>query len=153
MKIALGADHAGFEARQRLLKVLERAGHKVKDFGTFSCQSVDYPDIARKVAEDVSSGKSQRGILICGTGIGMSIVANKFPRVRAAVCHNRYTARISRAHNNSNILCLGGRVLSIEQIVRLTSLWLKTAFQKGRHARRVGKISRMEKSLFSSSQG
>ncbi len=148
MKIALGADHAGFAARERLLKALERAGHNVRDFGGFSPQPLDYPDVAKKVAEDVSSGKSQRGILICGTGIGMAIVANKFPGVRAAVCHNRYTTRISRTHNNANILCLGGRVLRLEEIVRLTKLWLKTDFQRGRHARRVRKIAEMGKSFF-----
>ena len=147
MRIAVGVDHAGFPAKKQLLEALRRDGHEVVDLGSFDPEPVDYPDVARKVAEEVSSGRCQRGILLCGTGIGMAIVANKFPGVRAAVCHDELTTQVSRTHNDANVLCLGGRTLTEEEILRLASLWLRTDFEGGRHARRVGKILDMEKEL------
>ncbi len=144
MKIAIASDHAGFRAKEELKKFLAGMGHEVTDFGTFSEDSCDYSDFAFKVAKAVASGEAERGILICGTGIGMSIAANKVKRVRAAVCWNRETAKLSREHNDANVLCLGARMLGIEEIKEIAKAWLSAEFEKGRHERRVRKIREFE---------
>jgi ribose 5-phosphate isomerase B len=144
MKIALGSDHAGFELKENLRSYLTEREVEVLDLGAFSDAPVDYPDVAEKVAEKVSRGEAQRGLLICGTGIGMSIVANRFPGVRAALCHDVYTARISREHNNANILALGGRLIGKGLAREILKVWLEAEFQGGRHERRLGKIAELE---------
>lgn len=144
MRIAIGADHGGFWLKERVRAFLEGEGHEVHDFGTHSEASVDYPDISGKVAQAVAGGAFDCGILICGTGIGMSIAANKVRGVRAAVCHEAYTARMARAHNNANILCMGGRVLGEGVALDVVRTFLATPFEGGRHARRVGKIAVLE---------
>jgi len=147
MKIALGCDHGGWELKDIVTGVLKSSGIEVMDMGTAGEDSVDYPDYAAKVAEAVSSGRADRGVAICGTGIGMSIVANKYPGVRAALCHDSYTARMSRMHNDSNILVLGGRVTGREVAVEMLKQWLATPFEGGRHQRRVDKIADIEKKI------
>jgi len=136
MRIAVGSDHRGYQ--------IQRLGHETVDCGPPSEASVDYPDIAAVVAEKVSHGDVDRGILICGTGIGMCIAANKFPNVRAAPCHDDLTAEMSRRHNDLNILCLSADMLGEKLIDRMIDIWLKTNFEGGRHARRVEKISGLE---------
>jgi len=145
MKIALASDHAGFEAKEKLKLFLSGLGHDTIDFGTDSADSVDYPDYALPVAQAVSNGKFERGILLCGSGIGMAIVANKVPGVRAAPCHNPFIAQISRSHNDTNILCLSGWTHTQAEIEEITQVWLKTSFSGGRHARRLKKIEEIEK--------
>lgn len=140
MKIAVGSDHAGFGAKQALLAELRKAGHEVGDLGPSGPESVDYPDFALAVGLAVSRGKSECGILICGTGIGMSMAANRIPGIRAAVCHDEFTARMSREHNNANVLCLGARVLAHDAMARIAAAWLAAGFEGGRHGRRVQKI-------------
>ncbi len=144
MRIAVGNDHRGLEVKKRLAELLARLGHDVLDVGTNSDQSIDYPDIACAVAGRVSHGEVDRGILICGTGIGMSITANKFAGVRAATCNDAVTAEISRRHNDVNVLCLAGDLLGQRNIDRLIEIWLDTQFEGGRHARRLEKIARIE---------
>jgi len=145
MKIALGADHAGFELKEKIEKYLIAKGITVDDRGTNSSESVDYPDYARVVAEEVANKRADRGILVCGTGIGMSIAANKVPGIRAANAHNESEAQIIREHNDSNVLTLGGRVLDDKTAFKIIDLWLSTPFAGGRHARRVEKIGEIEK--------
>jgi len=145
VRIAIGSDHAGFRLKERLREFLKE-GHQVVDFGTESEEPTDYPDIAFKVAERVSSGEFDRGILICGTGIGMCIAANKVKGIRAALCWDERTAELSRKHNDSNILCLGGRILSEEEAKRIVEKWLSSEFEGGRHLRRVRKIVEYEQS-------
>jgi ribose 5-phosphate isomerase B len=145
MKIALGADHAGFELKEKIEKYLIAKGITVDDRGTNSSESVDYPDYARVVAEEVANKRADRGILVCGTGIGMSIAANKVPGIRAANAHNQSEAQIIREHNDSNVLTLGGRVLEETTAFAIIDLWLSTPFAGGRHARRVEKIGEIEK--------
>jgi ribose 5-phosphate isomerase B len=147
MKIALGCDHGGLELKNAIEAVLKSLDIEVVDMGTMSEESVDYPDFASKVAESVSEGKTDRGIAICGTGIGMSIVANKYHGVRAALCHDSYTARMSRLHNDANILVLGGRVIGTEVAIELLKQWLATQFEGGRHQKRLDKISDIEKKV------
>jgi len=144
MKIALGSDHAGFELKEDLRSYLAEMKVDALDLGTYSKDSVDYPDVAVKVAEKVARGEVERGLLICGTGIGMSIVANRFAGVRAALCHDLYTARISREHNNANILALGGRLIGKGLAREILKVFLETEFQGGRHERRVKKIAALE---------
>jgi len=144
MKIALGSDHAGFELKEDLRSFLGERQVEILDLGTFSEAPVDYPDVAIKVAEEVSRGEVERGLLICGTGIGMSMVANRFAGVRAALCHDVYTARMSREHNNANILALGGRVIGKGLAREILKVWLETQFQGGRHERRLDKITALE---------
>ena len=139
-KIALGADHAGFELKERIAKYLKEKDYEVKDFGAFSADAIDYPDPAYSTAKSVSEHKSDEGILICGTGIGMSIVANKLPGVRAALCNTIETAQLSKKHNNANLLCLGGRVEHADSIEQIVDEWLNAKFEEGRHERRVEKI-------------
>ncbi len=140
MKIAVGADHAGVDCKAFVIELLQEGGHEITDMGTMSAEPVDYPDIARKVAEEVAEGNVDMGVLICGTGLGMSMSANRIHGVRAALCTNENMAELSRKHNDANVLCLGGRILSREDIPGILSVWLATAFEGGRHARRVAKI-------------
>lgn len=145
MKIAIGSDHAGFEAKEKVREHLAKAGHEVADLGTKSLDSVDYPDYARAVAEAVAGGRAERGVLICGTGIGMSITANKVRGVRAAVVHDEFTAEVARRHNDANVLCTGARVLPAERIVSVTDVFLRSPFDGGRHERRVQKINETDR--------
>ena len=144
MRIAIGSDHRGFEVKRRIASVLQQMGHEVVDFGPQSGESVDYPDYAFQVARAVSARQVDRGVLICGTGIGMCIAANKVPGVRAAPCHDSITAEMSRRHNDANVLCLSADLLGEELIDRMVRIWLETEFEGGRHARRVEKIVRFE---------
>ena len=145
MKIVIGSDHGGWRLKDRLGKVLEKLGHEVTDVGTTSPESVDYPDYGARVARDVAEGRAERGVAVCTTGIGMSMVANKVPGIRAALCHDVRTARASRAHNDANVLALGGDVVSEEMAEKILSAWLDTPFDGGRHERRVNKIRTMER--------
>lgn len=144
MNIAIGSDHRGFHTKSQLASLLTSMGHRVMDEGTNDTQSVDYPDIASAVSRKVSNGEADRGILICGTGIGMAIAANKFPRVRAAACNDERLVEICRRHNDVNVLCLSGDVLGEDRLRPLITVWLSTEFEGGRHARRLEKISRFE---------
>jgi len=144
MKLIIGSDHRGFAAKQRLSKLLEQLGHEVMDAGAHGPESTDYPDFAFAVAHRVGQGHFERGVLICGTGIGMSIAANKVQGVRAAPCHDIVTAEMSRRHNDANILCLSGDLLGEEMIERIAKIWLETPFEGGRHARRIDKIVQFE---------
>ena len=141
MKIAIGADHGGFELKQVLVAMLSDMGHEVIDLGTDSAASVDYPDFSDQVCSQVLDGKAQFGILVCGTGIGMSMAANKYRGIRAALCDNEYSARMSREHNNANVLCLGDRVLGKGLAESIVEAWLSASFEGGRHQRRVDKFS------------
>ena len=143
--IALGADHAGLRLKDELKAWLLARGHEVKDFGTFSTDSVDYPDHAAAVAAAVACGAAERGLLVCGTGVGMAIAANKVPGVRAAACADAYTARLSRQHNDANVLALGARITASEAAVEILQAWLEAAFEGGRHARRVAKLTALER--------
>jgi len=145
MKIAVATDHRGHALKEKVLLMLDELGHEVIDVGTDSPKSCDYPDIAYPAAKYVATGKAHRAILICGSGIGMSICANKVPGVRAALCHDELTAELSRRHNNANALCLASDALGEEVVRRIVTSWLKTDFESsGRHARRVEKISHIE---------
>jgi ribose 5-phosphate isomerase B len=144
MRIAIGNDHRGYLPKQRIVSVLQKWQHQVLDLGTCGEESADYPDFALRVALAVSSGEVERGILICGTGIGMCITANKVPGIRAAPCHDSITAEMSRRHNDANILCLSADLLGDELIERMLHIWLNTEFEGGRHARRVNKIKEYE---------
>ena len=139
--IAIAADHGGFEYKKTIMEHLEDRGLEYKDFGTFTPDSCDYPDYARPVAEAVASGEAEKGILICGTGIGMSITANKIPGIRAAVCCDAFSANATREHNDANILCMGARVISEAKALELTDIFLDTPFSNDeRHIRRISKI-------------
>jgi ribose 5-phosphate isomerase B len=144
MRIVVGGDHRGFEIKGEIVELCRRLGHEVIDAGTHSGDAVDYPDIAAVVARKVSAGEVDRGILICGSGIGMSIAANKFPGVRAAPCHDDLTAEMSRRHNDLNVLCLSADMLGEKLIDRMVETWLVTEFEGGRHARRVTKITELD---------
>ncbi len=139
MKVAIASDHAGFELKQIISQMLKNKGYEVIDMGTESSCSVDYPDYAEAVSKAVSDGSVERGILICGTGIGMSIVANKFKNVRAALCNDLFTAKMSRLHNDANILCIGGRVVGKDLAIEIVNIWFNTSFEGGRHLRRLEK--------------
>jgi len=143
MRIAIGSDHRGFQLKARLVQALQSLGHEVLDVGTNSEQAVDYPDVAAMASQLVIAEAADRGILICGTGIGMAIAANKFPRIRAAVCQDELTAETCRRHNDTNVLCLPGD-LAVERAGRIVDTWLATAFEGGRHARRVEKLTQIE---------
>jgi len=146
MRIALAADHRGRAIKEKIAALLNEMGHQVIDMGTNSSRSCDYPDLGYRAAKAVADGKVQRGILICGTGIGMSIVANKVMGVRAAVCNDELTAQISRRHNDANVLCLAADVLGEEVMRRIVDSWLATEFEQGgRHSRRVWKIGCIER--------
>jgi len=144
MKVALGADHAGFELKEHVKRWLTEHGHEVIDFGTDSTDSVDYPDYAFAASEAVSKGQADVGVLSCGTGIGVSIAANKVRGIRAAVVDDAESAALSRAHNNANVLCLGGRRTTPEQADAILEAWFSTEFAGGRHARRVDKIMKKD---------
>ena len=145
MKIAIGADHAGFELKEKLKQALQRQGVQVDDQGTISSESVDYPDFARKVGEEVAGERAELGILVCGSGIGMAIAANKVPGVRAANVCSEYQAQMSREHNDANVLTLGARILEEAQALKIVEKWLHTPFAGGRHQRRVDKIAEIER--------
>lgn len=145
MKVAIASDHRGFHLKEKVISLLKAKGHTVIDDGPSNEASVDYPDFAALVAKKVSCGEVERGILICGTGIGMAIAANKFPGVRAAACADEVTAELSRRHNNLNILCLSGDLLSSRVTERLVEIWMDTEFEGGRHARRLDKIGELER--------
>lgn len=142
--IALGSDHGGLEMKEALKAALSSRNMDLKDLGTENGDSVDYPDFAEKVAAAVSRGDAELGVLVCGTGIGMSIVANKFLGVRAALATDEFMARMAKEHNNANILVLGGRVLSIELAIKMVNVWLDTVYEGGRHQLRLDKISKVE---------
>jgi len=144
MKIAIACDHRGFEAKRRLLPTLKKLGHEVQDFGCEGSGSVDYPDYGLPVSKDVAAGVYEVGILLDGSGIGMSVVANKVTGIRAALVHDEVTARRAREHNHCNVLCLGTDLLSEDQIRKIVEIFLSTPFGDGRHARRVEKVSRIE---------
>ncbi|SJZ48284.1 ribose 5-phosphate isomerase B [Selenihalanaerobacter shriftii] len=141
MKVALGSDHGGYEIKEEVKTYLEEVGIKYKDFGTYSTESVDYPDVATPVAKAVSNEEFDRGVLICGTGIGMSITANKFKGVRAALCHDLFSAKATRSHNDSNVLTMGERVIGKGLALEIVKVWLETEFDGGRHLRRINKIT------------
>jgi len=144
LKIAIGSDHGGFFLKEEIKRLLEELGIAYQDFGCHSPESVDYPDIAEVVGEAVARGDYPRGILICGTGIGISIAANKIPGVRAALCHDTFSARATREHNDANILCLGERVIGFGLAREVVKTWLEGSFAGGRHQRRVDKIRQLE---------
>ena len=144
MNVAIASDHRGFQLKAKVVAALMEAGHIVEDLGTDSVDSVDYPDYGAKVGALVSEGRVERGILICGTGIGMCIVANKYPGVRAACCHDDLTAEMSRRHNDCNVLCVSADLLGDRLVTRMVDIWLNTEFEGGRHARRVEKIAKLE---------
>ncbi len=145
MRIALGADHAGLELKDRIAAVLTEAGHEVDDLGTYRPESVDYPDFAAKVAREVAGGRAERGILVCATGVGMTMAANKIPGIRAALCNDLYTARFSRLHNDANLLAVGARVVGPEKALDIVDLFMHTEFEGGRHQRRIDKIMELDK--------
>lgn len=144
MRIAIGADHRGYEAAQRLSETLRRQGHEVTLHGDCSGRPCDYPDQAYEVGRMVADGKADLGVLLCGSGIGMGIAANKIPGIRAAVVHDEFTAQLSRSHNNANILCMSADLLGQKLIEKIVDVWLRTPFEGGRHARRVLKIAAIE---------
>jgi len=143
----IASDHGGLELKEAIKAFLAERKISVSDLGTMNSDSVDYPDFASKVARAITHGEAEKGILICGTGIGMSIAANKFPGVRAALITDEFTARMSKEHNNANIIVMGGRVLSPEQASAMVSVWLDAAFEGGRHQRRLEKISEIEEDI------
>ena len=145
LKIAIASDHRGLKIKNRLIQSLQASGYQLLDQGTDSDQPVDYPDYARIVAEKVSKGEAERGILICGTGIGMSIAANKFEGVRAASCYDGVMVEMSRRHNDVNILCLPGDLIGDRSVDDLVKMWLKTEFDGGRHLQRIEKITELER--------
>ena len=144
MRIVIASDHRGYHLKEMIASQLRSEGHDVSDEGPGNDESVDYPDFAARVAEKVSDGTAERGILICGTGIGMAIAANKFPGVRAATCVDEVTAELSRRHNDLNVLCLSGELLSPKSVQRLLQIWIETEFEGGRHERRIEKIHALE---------
>lgn len=144
MKIAIGSDHAGFGLKEEIVGLIRGLGMEIVDCGTNGTASVDYPDFGEKVASLVSSGSIEKGVLICGTGIGMSIVANKFPNVRASLCNDLFSARMSRLHNDANVLVLGGRIIGKDLAAEIVRVWLTTAFEGDRHLNRLIKIRKIE---------
>lgn len=147
MKLAIGCDHAGFGLKEEIIGVLNSLNIEFFDCGTKNTESVDYPDFGAQVAELVSSDKVEKGILICGTGIGMSMVANKFPNIRASLCNDLFTAKMSRLHNDANILVLGGRIIGSDLAKEIVRVWLATPFEGNRHLRRINKIRALEEHL------
>ncbi len=143
-KVAIGADHAGFEEKEKIKKQLDVLGIDYEDFGTYSGESVDYPDFAEKVGEAVGRGEVEQGILLCGSGIGISIAANKIDGVRSALAWNTETARLARQHNNANVLSIGARTTPQDEIPKIIDAWFNSEFEGGRHSRRVDKITKLE---------
>ena len=144
MKIAIGCDHGGLEHKNAIVEHLMERGFEVIDFGIYEQKSIDYPEIALKVANSIASGETERGFLVCGTGIGMSLAANKVKGIRAAACSEHFSAKYTRLHNDSNILCLGGRVIGVGTALELADLFVDTEFEGGRHQRRVDMITDIE---------
>ena len=144
MKIAIGCDHGGFEHKNAVAQHLKDRGFEVIDCGIYENKSVDYPDIAVKVCEQITSNNCNLGVLICGTGIGMSLAANKVKGIRAACCSEHYSAKYTRLHNNSNVLCIGGRVIGIGTALELVDIFVDTKFEGGRHQKRIDKINEIE---------
>jgi ribose 5-phosphate isomerase B len=144
MKIVIGSDHRGVEVKRRLVEVIRSMGHDLVDIGAQEAESVDYPDYAHEVGKRVGTKEAERGILICGTGIGMSMAANKVRGVRAAACQDLLTAEMSRRHNDANVLCLSADLLGEDQMAQMIRIWLETPFEGGRHARRLDKIAKIE---------
>lgn len=144
MKIALGSDHGGFGLKEEIKNWLKEHEYSTQDCGTFSTESCDYPDIALTVAQAVASGECDKGILVCGTGIGVSIVANKVPGIRAALCHDTFSAKASREHNDANVLTLGERVIGRGLALEIVEVWLNGSFAGGRHQRRLDKINALD---------
>ncbi len=142
--IAIGADHGGFELKNKIVKWLEDNGYDVKDFGIHENKSVDYPDIAEVVCKSITGGECDRGILVCGTGIGISIAANKIKGIRAAVCGDIYSAAMTKRHNNANVITLGGRVVGEDVGIEIVKAWLTNEFEGGRHQNRIDKITNLE---------
>lgn len=147
MRIAIGSDHRGYLVRNHIIELLGRLGHEAIDMGTDTPKPVDYSDIAALVCKAVHGGEADMGILVCGTGLGMSIAANKFPGIRAAPCHDALTAEMSRRHNDLNVLCLSADLLGQRLIDRMVELWIDTPFDGGRHARRVERIAELEREI------
>ena len=143
--IVIGSDHGGYELKNHIIKYLEDNNIQYNDIGCYSEESVDYPDIAQKLCAEITAGNAERGILICGTGIGISIAANKIDGIRAAVCSDEYSARMCRCHNNANVLCMGGRVVGSELALSITNVYLNEKFEGGRHQKRIDKIHALEK--------
>lgn len=144
MRIAVGCDHGGFEHKNAIAEHLKERGFEVTDYGILELQSVDYPDIAVKLCDSIVNGENELGILVCGTGIGMSIAANKVKGIRAAACSEHFSAKYTRLHNNSNVLCLGGRVIGVGTAIELTDLFVDTEFEGGRHQTRIDKVMAIE---------
>ncbi len=142
--IAIGCDHAGYELKEKIKEYLDNKNIVYKDFGTFSKESCDYPDYAKKVAKSVASNESKKGVLICGSGIGISIAANKVSGIRAALCYEPNLAQMAREHNDANILCLGARVTDLNKAIKILDTFLNTDFEGKRHQRRIEKISEIE---------
>jgi ribose 5-phosphate isomerase B len=144
VRLSLGSDHAGYELKEHLVRVLEKAGHEVTDVGTYSDDPVDYPPICAEVGRAVAAGEADRGIVLGGSGQGEQIAANKVRGVRAALCNDLYTARMSRLHNDANVLAMGGRIVAAQLAEEILHVWLDTPFEGGRHERRVGQIAAIE---------
>ena len=144
MKIAIGCDHSAVELKKEIIKYLEELGHSVTDFGTHTSESVDYPIYGKKVAVEVANGNFDGGVLICGTGIGISLAANKVKGIRAAVCSEPYSAKLSKLHNNSNIIALGARVVGVDLAKMIVKEWIDAEFEGGRHAKRVDLLTKIE---------
>ena len=144
MKIAVGCDHGGFEHKNAIAEHLKERGFEVTDYGILEIKSVDYPEIAEALCESIVKGENELGILVCGTGIGMSIAANKVKGIRAAACSEHFSAKYTRLHNNSNVLCLGGRVIGVGTAIELADLFVDTQFEGGRHQKRVDMITAIE---------
>lgn len=147
MKIAIGADHGGYALKEEIVALLKELGHEVEDFGCNCADSVDYPDYALPVAEKVASGEFDRGILICGTGVGMSIAANKVKGIRCALVHDLFTAKATREHNDSNVLAMGARIIGPAVALEIVKIWLSTEFAGGRHQNRLNKIAAIEENM------
>jgi len=143
--IAIGSDHGGFELKNHIINYLKEKNIDIKDFGCFDESSVDYPDIAEAVCDSINNGESECGILVCGTGIGISIAANKIDGIRAAHCHDVYSAEMTKRHNNANVICMGGRVVGRELAFKIVDAWLGAEFEGGRHQNRIDKIHALEK--------
>lgn len=147
MKIVIASDHAGFFLKEKIKDFLQKEGHEVLDMGTYSSVSVDYPEYGFKAVEKLLKGEAERGILICGTGIGMSIIANRFPGIRAALCHEPFSAQMARRHNNANVLVLGGRLIGDGMAVEIVRVFLTTEFEAGRHERRILLINELSQKI------
>ena len=144
MRIGVASDHAGFEMKEKVREYLESEGHRIEDFGCYKTESCDYPDYARKLCRAILKNECERGVLICGTGLGMSYTANRFRGIRAALCVNTFMAEMARAHNDANVLVLGSRVIGFDAGREIVDVWMKTPFEGGRHLRRICKIDELD---------